>query len=54
MKTLNFDRIDISKGIDINKTSKSVYLSLFVFFKQGVSFNHMDAIDVTLNNGYEP
>ena len=32
---LNYGRIDVSEGIDVNKTSKSKvrYLSLLLFFK---------------------
>ena len=32
---LNFNRVDVSEGIDVNKTSasKEWYLSLLVFFK---------------------
>ena len=33
IKMLHFDRIDVFKGTDVNKTR---YLSLLVFFKQRV------------------
>ena len=39
IKMLNYDRIDISEGIDVNKTTKSKECNIFhywYFFKQRV------------------
>ena len=55
-----FDTIDISEGIDINKTSKSKECNIchyWHFFINNLSFNHMYAIDammMSINDVYEP
>ena len=46
-----FDTIDISEGIDINKTSKSKECNIchyWHFFINNLSFNHMYAIDAMI------
>ena len=43
---LYYDRIDVSEGIDVNKTSRS---KLLVLFKQSVlCSNHMYALDTMI------
>ena len=46
IKMLCFDRIDVSEGIDVNKTSKSKKCDIchyWYFLIKGLSFNHIYA-----------
>ena len=46
-----YDRIDVSEGIDINKTSASKESDIchyWNFLNKGFSFNHMYAIDIMI------
>ena len=48
---LCFDRIDVSKEIDVNKTSRSEESDIchYWYFKnKGFKFNHMYGIDVNI------
>ena len=51
IKLLYFDRIDVSKGSDINKTRASKECDIchyWYFFKKGLSFNHTHAINTMI------
>ena len=48
---LHFDRIDVSEGIDVNKTSESKDHDIchyWYFFDKGLSFNKMSAMVVIM------
>ena len=48
---LCFDRIDVSKEIDVNKTSRSEEIDIghyWCFKNKGFKFNHMYGIDVNI------
>ena len=45
------DRIDVLEGIDINKTNASksvIFVTIGIFWKKGLNFKHMDAIDAMI------
>ena len=45
---LYYDRIDLSEGTDVNKTSESKECDIchyYYFLNKGLRFNHMYAID---------
>ena len=46
MKMLYYDRIDISEGIDVNKTNKSKDSNILKI--NDLSFNHMYGIDAMI------
>ena len=45
---LYFDRIDISEGIDVNKTTASKECDICHYFFIVLGFNQMPAIDVMI------
>ena len=46
---LYYDRIDVSEGIDINKTSESkVFFNYWYFDIKALSFNQMSAMDAMI------
>ena len=51
IKMLYIDRTDISKSIDVNQTSvsKEVVLFVIIFLDKGSSFNKMFAIDAMMS-----
>ena len=51
IKRLYFDRIEVSEGIDVNKTSASKECDIchdWYFLNKVFSFNHMYKIDVMI------
>ena len=52
IKMLYFGRIDVSEGIDVNKTSESKecvkFFTTGIFWIKGLSFKHMNAIDAII------
>ena len=51
MKMLYFDRIDVSEGTDVNKTSASKECDIchyWYFLNKCFRFNHMYALDVKI------
>ena len=51
VKMLYFDRINVSEGTDVNKTSKSKeydFFSIGIFKTKGSGFNHMYATGVMI------
>ena len=51
IKTLYFDRIDVSEGIDLNKTSTSKECDIchcWYFLNKGFKFQPMSVIDVMI------
>ena len=51
MKMLYYDRIDVSEGIDVNKTSASKEFDdyyYWYFLNYSFKFNQMSAIDVMI------
>ena len=48
---LYFDRIDVSEGIEVNKTKESKECDnchYWCFLNKGLSFNHMPAMDAMI------
>ena len=49
---LHYDKIDISEGTDVNKTSESkdeIFATIGIFYIKASSFNQMSAINQSIN-----